>query len=63
MRLLKKYYVQPVDLSTMEVEAEKIEVKENGVVFFVDNRIVFYSPNHNTKYISEKDYSIVKKRN
>ena len=25
----------------MEVEAEKIEVKENGVVFFVDNRIVF----------------------
>ena len=47
-----KFIVQPCDLSTMCVEAERMDVDDNGIAFLVDNEVVFYSPHQNTKYVT-----------
>lgn len=61
----KVYLIQPVELSTMEVEADYVNIEGNGVAFYIDGDedFVFYAPDVNTKYITRKDYSsVVKKR-
>lgn len=55
------YHVQPVDLSTMEVEADSLEVIDCGVEFSLDGEVVFFAPHINTKYITKKDCSVVVK--
>lgn len=56
----KKFHVQPVDLSTMEVVADYMEIEHNGVSFFSGEEVVFFAPNANTKYVTEVGYSSVR---
>lgn len=60
----KIFYIQPVDLSTMVVEADTAEVVDSGVAFYNDgvddDEFVFFAPHINTKYITRKDCSFVK---